>query len=242
MRRAFGFLTIFGSAAPPGPTTLRWFPVVGATVGLIVGAVWWGAGRLSTPLVAAVVAVIADLVLTGMLHVDGLADSADGLLPPVSRARRLEIMAKPDVGAFGVAVVAMVLLARVAGLASAQPSVLLIAGLWCAARTLMAAAVTVQPYARGEGGLASAFVPAGAEIGALGGYGPLVAGEIAALALAIAGAGAGGAAAVLSALVAGAAVLALSQRRVGGYTGDVLGAAGMVAESAGILAAGVRWP
>ncbi|MDQ2729862.1 MAG: adenosylcobinamide-GDP ribazoletransferase, partial [Actinomycetota bacterium] len=148
MRRAFGFLTVVGGARPPEPATLRWFPMVGAMVGLVVGAVWWGAGRLWPPLVAAVLAVVADLALTGMLHVDGLADSADGLLAPMPRARRLEVMATPDVGAFGVTVVAVVLLARVAGLDATKPAPLLIAGLWCASRTLMAAAVTVLPYAR----------------------------------------------------------------------------------------------
>lgn len=241
VRRAFGFLTIVGTAEAPGPGTLRWFPVVGAAVGAVVGTVWWGAGRLWSPLVAATLAVGADLALTGLLHVDGLADSADGLLPPRSRARRLEIMAQPDIGAFGVAVVVVVLLVRTAALDGTGPSILLVAGLWCASRTLMAGAVVVLPYARGEGGLAGAFRHSSPG-GSIAGDAMLGAAVPAAVVLAALGKGvAGGGAAVGVALGMGIAVLAFAHRRIGGFTGDVLGAAGMVAESAGLLAAGARW-
>src|SRR5690349_17191095 len=80
---------------------LGWFPVLGAALGALVGACWWGAGRAWTPWPAAVLVVVVDLAVTGMLHVDGLADSADGLLPHADRERRLAIMRAPDVGAFG---------------------------------------------------------------------------------------------------------------------------------------------
>jgi len=81
MRRAFSFLTVLGRGTAPDGATLRWFPVVGLVLGAAVGGVWWGADRVLPPLVAAGVVVLVDLALTGMLHVDGLADSADGLLP-----------------------------------------------------------------------------------------------------------------------------------------------------------------
>lgn len=239
MRRAFGFLTVVGTARPPEPATLRWFPVVGATVGLVVGAVWWGADQLWPPLLAAVVAVAADLALTGLLHVDGLADSADGLLAPMARSRRLEVMATPDVGAFGVTVVAVVLLARVAGLDATKPAPLLIAGLWCASRTLMAAAVMVLPYARPGTGLASAFRDGSG--GAVGRAALILGGGAAAAALVVVGSGAPGVVAAAVAVAAGIAVLAFAHRRLGGFTGDVLGAAGLIAESAGLLVAGARW-
>lgn len=244
MRRAFAFLTVIGSgrarrAAPPTPGTLRWFPLVGASIGAVVGATWWGAGRLWPPLVAAGLAVTADLVLTGLLHVDGLADSADGLLPPLPRDRRLEVMATPDVGAFGVAAVAGVLIVRSAALAGRAPSILLVAGLWCGARTLMVGAVTVLPYARGEGGLVAAFRGDGG--GPVARAAPIVAGTAAAAVLAALGAGPAGALAVGVGLLGGIAVLAGAQRRIGGYTGDVLGAAGIIAESTGLLIAAARW-
>ncbi len=78
MRRALAFLTVFGGAAGPEPATLAWFPLAGAVIGLVLGAVWWEADRIWTPTVAAAVVVAADLVVTGLLHVDGLADTADG--------------------------------------------------------------------------------------------------------------------------------------------------------------------
>jgi adenosylcobinamide-GDP ribazoletransferase len=227
-----------GRSGPPEPGTLRWFPVVGATVGLVVGGVWWGSAQLWPPLVAAVLAVVADLVVTGMLHVDGLADSADGLLAPMTRGRRLEVMATPEVGAFGVTAVAVVLAARVACLAGTRPAPLLIAGLWCASRTLMAVAVTVAPYARPAGGLASAFRRAeGGPVARV----ILVAGGAAAFLLAFAGSGAPGVVAVAVAVAAGAGVLAFAHGRLGGYTGDVLGGAGLIAESAGLIVAAARW-
>ena len=117
MRRALAFLTPLFGASEPRPETLTWFPFAGAALGLVLGAVWWGAERIWPAAVAAAIVVAADLALTGLLHVDGLADSADGLLPHLDRERRLEVMAAPDVGAFGVAAVVAVLLLRWAALA-----------------------------------------------------------------------------------------------------------------------------
>jgi len=135
MRRALSFLTPFGGAADPAPSALTWFPVVGALIGLAVGGIWWAARRGWAPPAAAAVAVIADAGLTGMLHLDGLADSADGLLPPLPRARRLEVMADPRLGTFGVAGLAIILLARFGAFASMLPSPLAVAGLWSGSRT-----------------------------------------------------------------------------------------------------------
>ena len=138
MRRALSFLTPFGGAAEPAPSALAWFPAVGALIGLGVGAVWWVARRAWPSPAAAAIALIADAALTGMLHLDGLADAADGLLPPLPRARRLEVMADPRLGAFGAAGLATVLLARFGALASMMPSALAMAGLWSGSRTAMA--------------------------------------------------------------------------------------------------------
>src|SRR5687767_11737717 len=106
MAEAMSLLTRLGGGRALTSRAVPWFASVGALIGLMVGGVWWGAGELWPPMVAAVLAVVADLTVTGMLHVDGMADSADGLLPPADRARRLEIMADPSVGAFGVTAVA----------------------------------------------------------------------------------------------------------------------------------------
>ncbi|HEY8217199.1 MAG TPA: adenosylcobinamide-GDP ribazoletransferase, partial [Acidimicrobiia bacterium] len=157
MREALGFLTVLGGATTPTPRALRWFPVVGLGVGALVGAVWLVAGELLLLFPAAVAAVAADLAVTGMLHVDGLADAGDGLLPHADRERRLRIMREPGVGAYGVAIVTVVLVARVAGFTALAPDVALVAALWCASRTVIALAPSSLPYARDEG-LATALV------------------------------------------------------------------------------------
>jgi adenosylcobinamide-GDP ribazoletransferase len=246
MRRAVSFLTPFGGPADPAPSALAWFPAVGALIGLAVGGIWWAARRGWAPPAAAAIAVIADAALTGLLHLDGLADAADGLLPPLSRARRLEVMADPRLGAFGAAGLAIVLLARFGAFASMPPSPLAIAGLWSGSRTAMAVTARAVPYAR-PGGLASAFLPAPAAGARPGAAARLtrpallgLAGGLLALALAFAGRGALGVAAVGAEAVGAAAVVFLAWRRLGGFTGDVLGAAAVVGETAGLLALALR--
>ena len=239
MRRAVAFLTSFGGAAAPDPSALPWFPVVGAGLGLLLGGIWWLAARLWAAPVAAAVVVAADLGLTGMLHLDGLVDAADGLLPPVAdRARRLAIMADPTAGAFGVGAAVTVLLLRWAALAAMAPSAVLLGALWCGSRLAMAVALRTVPYARanGGGGLASAFVGSGS--GSARWFLP-VGGAVLVVGLA-AGGGWHAAAGVAVLTVGAAGVVALAQRRIGGFTGDVLGAAGMVGETLGLLAAAAR--
>ncbi|HJV09116.1 MAG TPA: adenosylcobinamide-GDP ribazoletransferase, partial [Acidimicrobiales bacterium] len=222
MRRALAFLTPLGGPVAPAPSALAWFPVVGAAMGLALGGVWWLADRLWAAPVAAAVVVAADLALTGMLHFDGLVDSADGLLPPLDAGRRLDVMADPATGAFGVGVGFAVLLLRWASLATLAPAPWLLAALWCASRLAMAVVATTVTYAR-PGGLAGAF---------LGEQRRPVAGVVLAVVLAVLSGG-DGVAGVVALGVASAAVVALAVRRIGGFTGDVLGAAGMVGETAG---------
>ena len=240
MRAAFGFLTVVGGGAVPSRRTPAWFAVVGALLGLAVGGLWWGAAELWPRSVAAVLAVGAGAALTGMLHLDGLADAADGLLPPLPRARRLDVMATPDVGAFGVVAVVLVLALQVTSLASLAPDVVLLAGVMAASRALMALTLGRVPYARGPGGLAAAF-GADTERGRRSASLAAGLGLAAGLALVVAARGWPGLA-VAAALVAGfAAVVALARRRLGGFTGDVLGAAGVVGETAALLLAAASW-
>jgi adenosylcobinamide-GDP ribazoletransferase len=239
VRRAIAFLTPIGGSRSPTATTLLWFPLAGAVIGAVIGGVWWLAGRWWPPLVAGALAVAADLALTGMLHFDGLADSADGLLPHMPQERRLEVMRKPDIGGFGVTAAGAVLFLRWSLLASIHPSVILIAALWCASRTLMASMALVMPYARRGGGLASAFLPEET----MGGSGVAVAGLglAAAAGLAAFWKPVPGPLAVAAAAVGAVGVAALAQRRLGGFTGDVLGAAGVIAETVGLLVAAAKW-
>jgi adenosylcobinamide-GDP ribazoletransferase len=172
-----------------------------------------------------------------MLHFDGVCDTADGLLPPLERPRRLAVMASPEIGAFGLAAGVMVLLLRVACFAALSPSLVLAAALWSLSRTVMAGVAVSVPYAR-PGGLASGFLAAGARPVLL----PVVAaGTGGALALAIVWRPEIGPLALIGLAVGAGAVTALGWRRIGGYTGDVLGAAGMVGETVGLLVGCARW-
>lgn len=231
-RQALAFLTALGGSRTPTPAALAWFPAVGALLGAALGLLWWLGGRIWPPLLVAALVVVADLVLTGMLHADGLADSADGLLPHLPAERRLQIMATPDVGAFGATVLAATLLVRIAALAALQPAPWLLVGLWCASRSVMALAATRVAYAR-PGGLASAFLGARSRLPA--------AGLAAAAAVSVLWRPVAGPLAVLVGITAGAAVVALAVRRVGGFTGDVLGAAGVLTETVGLVVAAGRW-
>ena len=232
MIAAVVFLTVVGRGQATGPRAVPWFPVVGALLGAAVGAVWWGADQWWPPAVAGAIAVASDLALTGLLHLDGLADAADGLLPPMERDRRMAVMSRPDVGAFAIGVVGTVLPLRVASFASMAPRVALVAALWCASRTVMAAALAALPPARPDG-MTAAFRGASPVV-------PAVVGLVLCSALAVPDPAR--TVAALVGVVAGAgAVLLLSLRRLGGVTGDVLGAAGLVGETVGLVVAAARW-
>lgn len=237
-RRALAFLTPLGGAAPPSPAALAWFPVVGAAVGAVLGVAWWSLSTVAPAAVAATAVVALDLALTGMLHLDGLVDSADGLLAHTERARRLAIMREPTVGAYGVAVAVVTLLARWAALFSMRPSVLLLVSLWAASRTVMAVVATVVPYAR-EGGIARGFLgsPRAGAMAAAVGVPVALTGAL----WAVAGVAYAGPAALVAGLVGAGGVVWLAHRRLGGFTGDVLGAAGVTLETVGLLVAAARW-
>ncbi len=232
MIAALAFLTIVGRGSATGPRAVPWFPVVGAVVGGAVGAVWWGADQWWPPVVAGALAVAADLSLTGLLHLDGLADTADGLLGPMDREKRMAVMSRPDVGAFAIGVVGTVLPLRIACLASMAPRVALLAALWCASRTIMAVGATALPPAR-PGGMTATF--RGASPGV-----PAVVGVVLCLALAVPDP-ARTAAALGGVAVGAGLVVLLAARRIGGVTGDVLGAAGLVGETVGLVVAAANW-
>jgi adenosylcobinamide-GDP ribazoletransferase len=238
MRRALAFLTVLGGAAAPSADAVLWFPLVGGLVGLSVGWVWVGAGHVWPAVAAAAVTVAADAFLTGGLHFDGLADTGDGLLPPIPRERRLPVMADPHVGAVGAITLLVVLVARFAAFAAGPASAWIVVSLWCGSRSAAALSLLSGRYARAEG-IATGFRRVDASrariaVVAAGG-----------LALSIGSAllrrpGHG-----MSALGAEAVVVlamaVLANRRLGGFTGDVLGAQIVLGETAGLLVWAARW-
>jgi adenosylcobinamide-GDP ribazoletransferase len=207
---------------------VRWLPAVGLLLGLAGAAVILGVGGSSGPqrLLGAALAVALLALLTGGLHLDGLADTADGLGSRRARADALAIMRRSDVGPMGVAALVLVLLIQVSALA-AIPRVPL------SAAALVLAEIT---------GRAAVVVATGSPAARPGGFGALVAGRTATrdrvvtvvllgCAVAVAGFAAGGAAlatrgliATLAGLIAGGLLQRVARRRLGGMTGDVFGA------------------
>lgn len=240
MKRALAFLTPFGVASTPNETTFAWFPVVGALVGFAVGGLWWLAAKAWVPLLAGALAVLADLALTGLLHFDGLGDAGDGLLAPMSRERRLEVMSDPTIGAFGAVTIVVVLALRWGAFASLRPQPFVVAGLWCASRTAMIGVTEFLSYARPSGLVQPFLAPRDSSRVRLV-RGVAVVGGIILSAILVATEGrVHGIIALGAELLAIALVALFSHHRLGGYTGDVLGAAGVVGETIGLLILAAR--
>lgn len=239
-RTAVGFLTRIpvGRAGWADPVLTRaaaYFPLVGVLVAAIGLGTWWVGASALGPAAGAVLGVLATVVVTGALHEDGLADTVDGLWGGSTPARRLEIMRDSRIGTYGVIAVGGDLLLRTAVLVPYT------AGEWLdVARILLAGHVlgrvaplvlaTALPPARtdGQGIRLAAPTRAGAAIAAI----TVVVGAVAA-------AGWWAPALVAAAAVAVGGLGLLAHRRIGGVTGDVLGAAVLLTNLAvaGALAA-----
>jgi adenosylcobinamide-GDP ribazoletransferase len=238
---AFAFLTRLPVWAGPlrdGDLgrAVAFFPVVGLVAGLVLTGLGFALqGALPPPLVAVLqVAVLA--VLSGGLHLDGLADLFDGLGGGRGdRAKTLAIMRDSHVGAHGAAALALLLLAKVLALAQAveHRDFAAVLAFPAIGRWAVTPAIVLFPYARPEG-LGRAFN---------GQAGPRqLAISTAIMGLALAGLGAH---LVTAALAAGLVVLLLGlwlRRRLGGLTGDVYGAAVELAEVAALMVAAVVRP
>lgn len=211
----------------------RYFPLVGLLIGGISACVLLVASAALPASVAAGLAIGAGVLITGALHEDGLADTADGLGGGRTPARVLEIMRDSRTGAYGaVALVFSVGLrwAALAGLAPGAGALALVIA-HGVGRAMMVPALAFASYARADG-LAS---EAGTVRAGDAGIALLIA-----LLVALTGGGAG-----LIALAVGAAgavwMLAMLVRRIGGYTGDGLGALEQAAETAALVTLAGCW-
>jgi adenosylcobinamide-GDP ribazoletransferase len=234
LRLAFTLLTAIPlpharrAPGPPRPPTRRiaaaamtWAPVVGLLLGAIAACVLELAARLghTGPLLAAVLAVTALALLTRGLHLDGLADLADGLGSRRPAAEALAIMKRSDIGPFGVVTLVLTLGIQIAALAQAEalgrgvPAVL--AAAVAGRLALTWACRRGVPAARGSGlgvlvaGTVPPAIPVAltaATLGGAGAYGTIILISVAA------------------GLAASLALTFLAVRRLGGITGDVLGA------------------
>lgn len=242
IRLAFLLLTrlpvrpIAGEAPSMAGSSWAW-PVVGLAVGATaslacLAALWVGL----PPVMAALAALAASVLVTGGMHEDGLADLADGFGGGRTREQKLEIMRDSRTGSYGVIALVLALGVRAAAittLIAADGSVLALVALAAASRAALPAAIVLMPAARvdGLGRAAAGIDPVPARTAAVIGILcllPLGLGAAVVVALAI--------------TFAALAVARLAMRQIGGQTGDVLGTMQQTAECAGwaaLLAAGV---
>ena len=212
-----------------------YFPLAGVAVGALAGAVYWGLGAVLPGMLAAGVALGVLIWLTGALHEDGLADLGDGLGAPATRERTLEIMRDSRIGSFGAIALIFGIGLRWAALAAIAPwlGVLVLVVAAAAGRAAVITVAAILPPAGPEG--------LGAALGPRQSAGRVAAGlGIAAVVGAIC-AGTVGLFAILAALAFGLVVAARSARRLGGYTGDVLGAVVIAGEIAALAVLAGTW-
>ncbi len=224
-------LTVFpvpGKDTETFSSSLFWFPVVGLLLGLIQTAIGYAGYAAGWNELAAALVVLGGIILTRGMHVDGLADLADGFWGGKTPEAALRIMKDPNVGSFGaIALSGMLLLKWIA----VVKLVALGAFGFIAAGVLLARWVQVLlasslPYARSEGGTARSFVNGAGWLHTLVTSAvtfffllPLLHFELYPFAVA-----------VIAALGAGLIIGILSYRKIGGVTGDVLGAVSELTE------------
>lgn len=214
----------------------RYFPAVGLGVGCLAAASMWACSMALPPVLAAILSTAVTIGVTGGFHEDGLADTIDGLGGGYTRERALEIMKDSRVGTFGVLALILILGMKIAALA-AMPTTLamvaLIAGhalsRWCAVILIWR-----LPYVRLDDStrakpMVECIRPTDVAIASVFGLVPLVMCGMHAIA--------GVMAAVLVVMHLGR----WYRRRLGGYTGDTLGATQQFAEAAFYIALLAAW-
>lgn len=248
----FSVLPVPARYRVPGRRTVLWLPFVGAVLAclaLVPACAVWRGGTHGSPLLAATLVVTGLAVLTGGLHLDGLADVADGLgsARPPDEARA--IMKRSDIGPFGVAAVACVLLLQVAALAAVLAAGSIGSGVIALLTAVVSGRVAVvnaavAPAGPGSrlGALVAGTVGRRAQVLACG---TLLVAAVGARAWVSGRAAPGGWAAfsVLLALASGQLLARHAARRLGGAGGDLYGAVNEIATTISLiaLATGVAW-
>ena len=205
--------------------TVAWFPAAGALIGAVVGGAAAGMWHLVPPLVAAAIAVTIGLLLTGAFHEDGLGDVADAFGGGWTVERRLEILKDSRHGTYGVAAMCASIVVRMFALGSLPgPATMFVAAVAAHAMGRVAAvgmAGTMRMAS--HDGLGADYgrstTPLRAAVGCASGL----------IVVAIASGWWIGPLA-LAAAIAAVSTGTLARRKIGGISGDVLGAAEQVAE------------
>jgi len=238
-------LPVPARAATSTRGVLPWAPLVGVVLGGLAAGVAEAGTRTVSSLTGAVLAVGALALLTRGLHLDGLADTADGLGPLRGRERALQVMRQSDIGPFGVATLVLTLLLQVACLSALLPQ----DGGWL----VLGTAVVTARLVMSRTGLPGVAVAEGSSLGrtVAGSVSVAWLGAAAVLTVALAGLAAASVrdpkhaaalvGAVAAGVVAGEVLHRRALRRLGGTTGDVMGAMGEVATAATLLVAAALW-
>jgi adenosylcobinamide-GDP ribazoletransferase len=249
VRRAFSFLTRLpggrgADSAAELAASVGWFPAVGAAIGLLGGIGYLAAGLVAPPLVAAGFALAVTAATTGALHEDGLADTVDALPGGRDVEDRRRILRDSRHGTFGVLALVLITVAKAGSLAELDGELALTALIMAhsLARTGTVVLLGVARPAPGPGSgrsLAEQVTPGVVAMGATAGL------VVAALGMGLAASSAN-ATGVEAAVAAGAALAGVAgtagavtwwaRRRIGGVTGDVLGAAEQAGELAVLVA------
>ena len=210
------------------PRSVLFFPLVGITIGGMGVLLCQIAASLLPVSVVACIAVTYLSAISGFLHLDGLADSGDGLLSHRSREASLSIMKDSRIGAMGVVVLVLVLLGKFAAFSTMTPVQLLSAIFLVplAGRVAIVFSMACFPYARPEGGLGGLFYSAAMRKVSL----------VAAFLLVLCSWGIGNGRLACAILILVVVVVygfgRFCVRRIGGVTGDTLGAVCELAEVA----------
>jgi len=238
LRVAAGFLTRVpvGDVTDGGTKTVRldravrWFPIIGLLIGAVEGLVYAAMSQLSTPLVSAVLAVSVSALITGAFHHDGLADTADAFGGGWTAERRMEILKDSRLGTYGTTALVLALLLETATVSALTPSkaILVLVAAHTLSRALAVAAMLIAPVA-GDG-LGASYMTE------LRWPAPTIA-VLVALAATAALIGSTALLAIPMAIAAMSATLWLAFRKIGGVTGDVLGAIQQVSALAVLVAA-----
>jgi adenosylcobinamide-GDP ribazoletransferase len=239
-RIAVGFLTIL----PIGPAAdlddhraglrfgARAFPLAGLVVGLFGALIYAIANMLRLPPeAAAFIAIGAMIVFTGAIHEDGLADMADGAMARKTLPERLAVMRDSRIGTFGTLALIIVVgikTGTISAIGWADQVAPMLIGCAAASRAVLPALMRFMPPARSDGLAFAAGRPEENQV--------ILAGLLgAALALLFLGPVAG-LVSIIAGICAASVVGWIARKRLGGVTGDVLGAAQQATETTMMLA------